>query len=74
MKSTQYTFDQPRRRYEPELTIVATKRIADAQLLMKRLVGLRDAAKSTEEFESLVERYETAKQARNWWLEILEEE
>ena len=74
MRSTQYTFDQPRSRYDPEQTIVAKKKIADAQALMDKIVVLRDDAKTSKEFEKLLQRHSAAKEARNWWTEILEEE
>lgn len=63
--STHFLFDQPRSRYEPWLTILANKRIADGQALLKKLAKTKK--------QSDIPRYEAVEKSVNWWKEILDE-
>ena len=73
--TTEYLFDKPRSAYEPEITVLATKRIADASKLMKRLshekndIPIGDAGLMDE----CIGRYMAASEARDWWQKVLEE-
>jgi len=71
--STEYLFDKPRSAYEPEVTVLATARIADGKALMKRLARAKDRA-SLGEIPKLIERYQAAEEAVKHWTKILNEE
>ncbi len=73
MNLTEYLFDNPRQVYEPELTMLATKRIADAKKLLKKLAKLRDSA-SEKELVALVYRYQKVEKAIRVWESIMEVE
>ena len=73
MSLTEYLFDNPRQVYEPALTMLATKRIADAKKLLKKLAKLRNDA-SEEELVALVHRYQKVEKAIQTWMLIAEME
>ena len=70
-------FGYPRSRYEPELTILANKRIADGHELLKEYASIRKAGfpqMNKFDIENILTAYgETAKAIR-WWDRILNEE
>lgn len=66
IRDTEYLFGHTRDRYEPELTRLATLRIADATLLMKRLAQHKCSAN--------IKRYQAVEKAKHFWELILQEE
>lgn len=77
IKSTKYLFDKPRSEYEPELTILAKKRIKDAKELIKKLAKNRDELMEIlpeEDQKKYIKRYKEVEKSLNWWRNILEEE
>jgi hypothetical protein len=73
MKSTEYLFGKPRSVYEPHITLLAKRRIMDANYLLIELARQRDLVPK-DELDGLIARYKSVEIARNWWIEILEEE
>ncbi len=71
--STLYITGKPRSYFEPELTILATKRIETGKALLKELATLRDTATKKELAEHIV-RYTATQKSIQHWVEILEEE
>ena len=76
-KKTMDLFGYPRSRYEPELTILANKRIADGHELLREYASIRkDGFPNMNKYEienMLIAYGETAKAIR-WWEKILLEE
>jgi len=73
MKSTIRLFGQPKSRYEPCLTELATMRIEDGKELLKELARLRDVVPK-DELDDLVVRYQETEAAVRWWQGLLLEE
>ena len=75
-KKTIKLFGYPRSRYEPEITILATKRIKDGRELMKKFVEKRKTMSSLsyEEQDKIIKSYQETEKAVEWWEKILEEE
>ena len=71
--TTEYLFDKPRSAYEPCITILASRRIIDAKALMYKLAKLKENA-TKEELPELLERYQAAEEALDWWRTIFQEE
>jgi hypothetical protein len=72
--STQYLFDKPRATYEPALTMVCKAKIRDANILLNKLVTIRDTLPLGKEKDALVERYKEVVKARQLWEDLLHEE
>jgi len=70
--TTEYLFDKPRSAYEPNLTILASRRITDAKALLHKLAQERKVT-PINKMQPLIERYEATEQALNWWKNILNE-
>ena len=70
--STEYLFDKPRSEYEPELTMLATKRVKDGRTLLKKLSKDKNTAPSLE-IPFLQARYLATEEAIAHWQKILEE-
>jgi len=62
--TTEYLTGKPRAFFEPELTILATKRIKACREVMAKIAITKDDEK----------RYVAAEEAVLWWQELLEEE
>ena len=75
-KKTIDLFGYPRSRYEPELTILATKRINDGRQMLKTFVSQRKhiLTMTQSDQEELIRRYQETNAAIHWWQKILEEE
>jgi len=73
MKSTIYLFDKPRETYEPMITILASRRIADATILLAKIARLKDEATS-DELDALIKRYQAVEKSKAFWQSILLEE
>ena len=70
-------FGHPRSRYEPELTILANKRIEDGRALLKKFAWTRKhkfSSMSYEEREAMLKAYQDTDKAIRWWEKILREE
>ena len=74
MKHTEYLFGEPRSHYEPCITELATRRIQDGKLLLKKLSKLKATVNSVEELDELVVRYQSTEKAIKHWVDILGEE
>lgn len=74
MKRTDYLFDQPRSKYEPEITELATKRVADAKTLLAKLSRDKNGDLSHEEMDAIIQRYIQVADAKRFWEGILNEE
>ena len=72
--STEYLFDRPRSAYEPHVTILASRRIADGKILMKKLSKEKNFLLKQSEIDVLIERYDAADEAVKHWQKILDEE
>jgi len=70
--STEYLFGVGKEFFDPELSIVARKKIVTAQMVKSNMSKLRDIA-SKEELPALIARYEAADEAFKHWTKILEE-
>jgi len=70
--TTEYLFDKPKSAYEPNLTILASRRVADAKALLYKLAQERKIT-PIDQMQPLIERYEAVEQALNWWKQIKEE-
>ncbi len=66
--TTEYLFDRPAETYEPHLTILASRRVADATVLLSKLAGLRETT-APEDMDALIERYQAVEKAKLWWQE-----
>ena len=76
-KSTMKLFGYPRSRYEPELSILAKKRIADGHELLKEYANIRKAGfpQMTQfDIENMLKDYASTAKAIRWWEKILLEE
>ena len=71
--STKYLFDVDRDFFEPELTLVAKKKVVTASLLKQKISTLKQFA-SEEEMPELIIRYDKADEAFKHWTKILEED
>ena len=71
MLKTEYLFGKHKDSYQPHLTLVASRRIVDAQILMKKLSKQKE---TTDDVEALIERYQAVAKAKKFWEEILAEE
>ena len=71
MKTTNYLFDKDRSVYEPHITTLASRRIVDATILMKKLSKQRE---TVDDVDALIERYQAVEKAKIFWENILEEE
>ena len=71
MKSTEYITGKPREFFEPEITLLATKRIKACRELMAELAKKRTQDKLEP---GDIARYMTAEESALWWTKILEEE
>ena len=71
--STWYITNKPRSYFEPELTILAEKRIETGKELLKELASLRDNA-TPDELKGYIARYEETRKSVQWWSDLLEEE
>ena len=70
-------FGYPRSRYEPELTILAEKRIADGREFLKEYASIRKAGfpqMNQFDIDNLLSAYTKTSTAINFWQKILEEE
>lgn len=70
--STQYLFDVPRSMYEPELTLLATRKIVDGRKLLKKIARLKNY--KCYDIDKLMDRYEATQKAVVHWVDQLEEE
>ena len=70
--STQYLFDAPRSAYEPELTLLATRKIADGEKLLKKIARLKSY--KCYDVDKLIDRYKATRKAVEHWVNQLEEE
>lgn len=70
--STEYLFGVSKDFFEPELSIVAKKKIVTAQMVKSNISKLKDLA-SKEELPELIARYQAADDAYNHWTKILGE-
>ena len=76
-KSTMKLFGYPRSRYEPELTILAEKRIADGNELLKEYASIRKAGfpqMNQFDIDNMLQDYKETEDAVRWWGKILLEE
>ena len=73
MKTTEYLFGEHRAVFEPELTMVATLRVNAARVLMQELAHQKGHSTGPA-LDALAVRYIAAEKARNFWLDILNEE
>jgi len=73
MTRTEYLFGRTKDAYQPHVTILASRRIADATILMKQLSEMRETV-SKEELPEVIERYMAAHKGREFWQEILDED
>jgi len=71
--STQYLFNVPREYFEPEMTILAEKKIAKAKEFMQKIAQEKYTA-TIQELPALAERYMRAEEAYKHWVKLLEEE
>jgi len=71
--STEYLFGVPRSFFEPEITILAKKKIETAKILKKQIAHDKHTA-TKEEMPLLAERYVRADTALVHWIAISEEE
>ena len=71
MKSTDYITGKPREFFEPEVTLLATKRIEACRELMAKLARKRKLGLLDPED---MDRYMAAEESVKWWTKILEEE
>ncbi len=71
--STKYLFNRSRDSYEPHLTILASRRVIDAKLLLKELSKQRDIV-TKEELPVLIKRYQDVEKALEFWRSVLLEE
>ena len=70
--STEYLFGVPRSYFEPEITILAEKKIATATALKKQIAHEKNSA-SKDELTALAKRYMEADEAQRHWQKISEE-
>jgi len=70
--STEYLFGVSKEFFDPELSIVAKKKIVTAQMVKSNMSKLRDIA-SKEDLPALIARYEAADEAFKHWTKILKE-
>ena len=68
--SSEYLFGRNRDAYEPCLTVLASRRLVDAKILLKQLSKERD---TTDDIEALIQRYQDVERAIEHWTDILEE-
>ncbi len=72
---TEYLFGLSRSEFEPELSILANKRINAANKLLVKLVQHRDkVGPESQDMKDLQKRYRKVTKSRNFWTEILLEE
>ena len=72
--STMYLFDRPKSAYQPHVTILASRRIADGKILMKKLAKEKNLLLKQSEIDVLIERYQATADAVKHWEKILGEE
>ena len=72
--STFELFGKNKSEYEPEISILAKKRIDDANENMKKLILLRNLPMTSVERQALEEQYNISAEARDWWQKVLDEE
>ena len=70
---TLYLFGKPKSAYQPHITILAKRRIIDAEFVLKEISRAKDTVPK-EEIPALIERYQAVESARNHWQNILLEE
>ncbi len=70
--STEYLFGVSKEFFEPELSIVAKKKIVTAQMIKSNMSKLKEVV-SKEELPALIARYEAADEAFKHWTKIMEE-
>lgn len=73
MKTTLQLFGKPKSHYEPETTILATKRIDDGLNLLKILSSTKHLVPD-EFIKDHINTYQATEKAIKHWREILEEE
>ena len=73
MHTTKYITDQERSFFEPELTILATKRIKTAIALKKKLSRLKNDPKNKHLIDEYIKQYQAADASHVWWEELLNE-
>ena len=73
MKSTSYITGKPREFFEPEITILAEKRIKACKELMAELAHQKTTPPH-EDIAAMINRYSVAEESVKWWTKILEEE
>ncbi len=77
MKSTEYLTGKTREFFEPEITILAQRRIRASKDLMKELAEERRKGfpgQSSAQIEATLTRYQEAQALVKWWEKILVEE
>ncbi len=69
--STQYLFNYPRSRYEPEISYLAELRITDAKKLLKELSRRKDEIDiNSPEMTALIERFQAVEKAIKHWEKV----
>jgi len=70
--STEYLFGVSKEFFEPELSVVAKKKIVTAQMIKSNMSKLKEVA-SKEDLPALIARYQASDEAFKHWTKILEE-
>ena len=71
--STKYLFNRDRSAYEPCITVLAARRITDANILMKQLAKQQRTEEDVNKHDAIQKRYIAVEESKKWWEKIKDE-